>query len=195
MMYITIAIYRQASMNIRIDVGQQQNWWWWGGVHKAKKILLHFSLNHGILSWMALFLEKLEFFFIFGLPPPPIGKFQLFFFEPFPDLYPINLDFVYYFDNFCTQCKSWKCSIEFHIIWGDFIHTMITGYHCNWKIQVFQCPNTTKPSPIPSSNLDWDNFNLSLSMPMTIWSANLNNGFMAVSSKVVLLCEKDLDFF
>ena len=69
-------------MNIRIDVGQQQNWWWWwwwGGVHKAKKILLHFSLNHGILSRMALFLEKLEFFFIFGPPPPPIGKFQLFF--------------------------------------------------------------------------------------------------------------------
>ena len=33
-----------------------------GGVHKAKKILLHFSLNHGILSRMALFLEKLEFF-------------------------------------------------------------------------------------------------------------------------------------
>ena len=26
MMYIKIAIYRQASMNIRIDVGQQQNW-------------------------------------------------------------------------------------------------------------------------------------------------------------------------
>ena len=31
MMYIKIAIYRQASMNIRIDVGQQQNWWWWWG--------------------------------------------------------------------------------------------------------------------------------------------------------------------
>ena len=57
-------------MNIRIDVGQQQNWWWWG-VHKAKKILLHFSLNHGILSRMALFLEMLEFFFIFGPPPLP----------------------------------------------------------------------------------------------------------------------------
>ena len=67
-------------MNIRIDVGQQQNWWWWWGVHKSKKNVLHFSLNRGILSRMALFLEKLEFFFIFGPPPPPIGKFQLFFF-------------------------------------------------------------------------------------------------------------------
>ena len=66
-------------MNIRIDVGQQQNWWWWGwGVHKAKKNLLHFSLNHGILSRMALFLEKLDFF-LFSDPLPPIGKFQLFF--------------------------------------------------------------------------------------------------------------------
>ena len=76
-------------MNIRIDVGQQLNWWGGGGggVHKAKNFLLHFSLNHGILSRMALFLEKLEFFFIFGPPPPPIGKFQLFFFfEPFPKI-------------------------------------------------------------------------------------------------------------
>ena len=80
MMYITIAIYRQASMNIRIDVGQQQNWWWWwgGGLHKAKKNLLHFSLNHGILSRMAQFLEKLEFF-LFSDPLSPYWKFQFFF--------------------------------------------------------------------------------------------------------------------
>ena len=83
MMYIKIAIYRQASMNIRIDVGQQQNWWWWwwwGGVHKAKKILLHFSLNHGILSRMALFLEKLEFFFYFRTPSPSSMEFSIIFF-------------------------------------------------------------------------------------------------------------------
>ena len=88
MMYIKIAIYRQASMNIRIDVGQQQNWWWWGwggggGVHKAKIFLLHFSLNHSILSRMALFLEKLEFF-LFSDPLPPYWKIPTFFFEPFP---------------------------------------------------------------------------------------------------------------
>ena len=59
-------------MNIRIDVGQQQNWWRGGGGDiRPKKNLLHFSLNHGILSKMALLLEKLEIFFI--------GKFQLFF--------------------------------------------------------------------------------------------------------------------
>ena len=70
-------------MNIRIDVGQQQNWWWWegGGVHKTKKILLHFLLNHGILNRMALFLGKLDSFLIFG-PPPPYWKIPTFFFNP-----------------------------------------------------------------------------------------------------------------
>ena len=77
-MYITIAIYRQASINIRINVGQQQNWWWWGGVHKAKKNLLHFSLNHGIFSRMALFLEKLDFF-LFLDPLPPLLENSNFF--------------------------------------------------------------------------------------------------------------------
>ena len=36
MMYIKIAIYRQASMNIRIDVGQQQNWWGGGDIRPKK---------------------------------------------------------------------------------------------------------------------------------------------------------------
>ena len=85
-MYITIAIYRQASMNIRINVGQQQNWWWWwwwggGGVHKGKNFLLHFSLNHGILSRMALFLEKLDFFYFqTPYPSPPLLENSNFFF-------------------------------------------------------------------------------------------------------------------
>ena len=106
MMYITIAIYRQASMNIRIDVGQQQNWWWWWGVHKAKKILLHFSLNHGILSRMALFLEKLEFFFYFRTPSPPVGKFQLFFFWTLP----LVVFFCFFFftaNNKTTKIEVW----------------------------------------------------------------------------------------
>ena len=36
---------------------------------------------------MALFLEKLDFFFIFGPPPPllEISNFCFFFFGPFPD--------------------------------------------------------------------------------------------------------------
>ena len=79
MMYIAIAIYRQASMNISINVGQQQNWQG-GGVHRAKKILLHFSLNHGILSKMALFLEELEFFFLFSDPLPRLLENSNFFF-------------------------------------------------------------------------------------------------------------------
>ena len=41
MMFIKIDIYWQASMNIRIDVGQEQNWWWWwwgGGVSLALRL-------------------------------------------------------------------------------------------------------------------------------------------------------------
>ena len=56
------------------------------GGHKAKKNLLHFSLNHGILSRMVLFLEKLDFFY-FRTPSPPYWKIPTFFsflFEPFP---------------------------------------------------------------------------------------------------------------
>ena len=77
MMYITIAIYRQASMNIRINVGQQQNWLVEGGCIRQKNVL-HFSLNHGILSRMALFLEKLEYSNFFFNP-----SLSLFFFSAF----------------------------------------------------------------------------------------------------------------
>ena len=65
-------------MNIRINVGQHQNWQ--GGTKGQKKNLLHFSLNHGILSRMALFLEKLEFFFYFRTPSPPLLENSNFFF-------------------------------------------------------------------------------------------------------------------
>ena len=54
-----------------------------GGLHKAKTFLLHFSLNHVILSRMALFLEKLDFFY-FQTPSRPYWKIPTFFFEPFP---------------------------------------------------------------------------------------------------------------
>ena len=55
----------------------------WSGegreVTKAKILLLHFSLNHGMLGRMALFLEKLEFFFYFRTPSPPYWKIPTFF--------------------------------------------------------------------------------------------------------------------
>ena len=49
-----------------------------GGVTQRQIFILHFSLNHGILNRMALFLEKLDFF-IFG-PPPPLLENSNFFF-------------------------------------------------------------------------------------------------------------------
>ena len=63
-------------MNIWINVR--------GGGHEAKKILFHFSLNHGILSRMALYFGKVGHFFLFSDPFHPYWKIlTFFFFEPF----------------------------------------------------------------------------------------------------------------
>ena len=71
--------YRQASITIRINVGQQPKW---RGVIKANFCVLHFSLNHGILNRMGLCFKKLDFFLF--LDPNPLLEMCNVFFNPFP---------------------------------------------------------------------------------------------------------------
>ena len=72
-------MYRQASTNIRINVGQQQKWWWWwwgegGGYIRSKKI---YYISRWIMAFLVewhCFWKSWNFFFIFGPPSPRIWK-------------------------------------------------------------------------------------------------------------------------